>query len=98
MICTLEPILLLILNVGISGQLVKVPESESVSRSVISDSLRPHGLSPARLLHPWDFPSKNTGVGCHFLLQGIFPTQALNPCLLLCRQVLYNLSHQGLGV
>ena len=31
--------------------------------------LQPHGLQPARLLHPWDFPDKNTGVGCHFLLQ-----------------------------
>ena len=35
----------------------------------MSDSLRPHGLQPNRLLHPWDFPAKNTGVGCHFLLQ-----------------------------
>ena len=39
------------------------------SRSVVSDSLRLHGLSPTRLLHPWNFPGKNTGVGCHFLLQ-----------------------------
>ena len=37
--------------------------------------------SPARLLRPWDFPGKNAGVGSHFLLQGIFPTQGLNPCL-----------------
>ena len=37
----------------------------------------------------WDFPGKNTGVGCHFLLQGIFPTQGLNPRLLHCRQILY---------
>ena len=36
-------------------------------------------LQPSRLLRPWDFPGKNTGVGCHFLLQGIFPTQGLNP-------------------
>ena len=35
--------------------------------------LRPHGLQRIRLLCPWDFPSKNTGVGCRFLLQGIFP-------------------------
>ena len=41
-----------------------------------------HGLQLARLLCPWDFLSKNTGVGCHFLLQGIFLTQGLNPCLL----------------
>ena len=45
-----------------------------------------------RLLCPWDFPGKNTGVGCHALLQGIFPTQGSNPCLLHCRQVLYQLS------
>ena len=48
----------------------------------MSDSLWPHGLSPARLLCPWDFPGKNTGIGCHFLLQGIFLTQGLNSCLL----------------
>ena len=35
----------------------------------MSDSVRPHGLRPTRLLHPWDYPGKNTGVGCHFLLQ-----------------------------
>ena len=38
----------------------------------MSDSLRPHGLLDQRLLCPWDFPGKGTGVGCHFLLQGIF--------------------------
>ena len=37
--------------------------------SVMSDSVRPHGLQPTRLLHPWDSPGSNTGVGCHFLLQ-----------------------------
>ena len=42
--------------------------------------LQPHGLKPARLLCSWDFPGKNTGPGCHFPLQGIFPTQGLNPC------------------
>ena len=40
------------------------------SRSVVSDSLQPHGLQPIRLLCPWDFPGKDIGVGCHFLLQG----------------------------
>ena len=39
------------------------------SHSVMSDSLRPHGLQPTRLLCPWDFPGKSTGVGCYFLLQ-----------------------------
>ena len=38
------------------------------SCSVLSDSLRPHGLQPTRLLHLWDFPGKSTGVGCHCLL------------------------------
>ena len=38
------------------------------SRSVMSDSSRPHGLQPTRLLCPWDFPGKSTGVGCHHLL------------------------------
>ena len=38
------------------------------SRSVVSDSLWPHGLQPTRLLHPWDFPGRSTGVGCHCLL------------------------------
>ena len=39
------------------------------SRSVVSDSERPHGLQPTRLFHPWDFPGKSTGVGCHCLLR-----------------------------
>ena len=102
--------------------------------SVVSDSLRPDGLWPARLLCPWGFsrpehwsglpcpppgdlpnpgieprsptlqdslPSrspgkpKNTGVSGHFLLHGIFPTQALNLGFLLCRQILNQLSHHG---
>ena len=36
------------------------------SRSVMSDSSRPHGLQPTRLPHPWDFPGQSTGVGCHY--------------------------------
>ena len=40
------------------------------SRSVVSDPQRPHGLQPTRLLRPWDFPGKSTGVGCHCLLCG----------------------------
>ena len=58
-----------------------------------SDSLWSH--EPARLLCPWNSPSKNTGVGCHSLLQWIFPTQGLNPGLQHCRQILYLLSQQG---
>ena len=45
-----------------------------------------------RLLSPWDSPGKNTGVGSHSLLQGLFLTQELNPGLLHCRQILYHLS------
>ena len=63
--------------------------------SVVSDSLWPRGPQPTRLLHSRDFAGKSTGVGCHFLLQGIFPTQGLNPGLLHCRQTLYHLSQQG---
>ena len=48
----------------------------------MSSSLRLHGLKPARLLCPWDFSGKNTGVGCHVLLRGVFPTQESNLCLL----------------
>ena len=51
-------------------------------------TLQPRGLSPIRLLCPWDFPGKNTGVGCHSLLQEIFLTQDLNLGLLHCRQSL----------
>ena len=67
----------------------------SVSHSVVSDFLRPHGLQPTRLLCPWDFSGKNTGVGWHSLLQGIFPTQGSNPGLLHCRRILNLLRHQG---
>ena len=50
--------------------------------SVVSDCVRPHGLLPAGLLRPWDSLGKKTGVGCHFLLQGVFPTQGSNLSLL----------------
>ena len=53
-----------------------------ISRLVVSDSLRPCGLESTRLLCPWDSPGKNTGVGCHALLQGIIPNQGSNPRLL----------------
>ena len=61
---------------------------------VISNSLGSHGLQPTRLLCALNFPGKHTGVGCHFLLQGIFLTQGLNPSLLHYRQMLYHLSYQ----
>ena len=47
-----------------------------------SYALWPHGMQPFRLLCPWGSPGKSTGVGCHFFLQGIFPTQESNKCLL----------------
>ena len=67
--------------------------SKSVSHSVVSDSLQPHGL-PGSSVHG-DSPGKNTEVGCHSLLQGVFLIQGLNLGLLHCRQFLYRLSHQG---
>jgi len=62
----------------------------SKSGSVVSDSLRPHGL-----YSPWNSAGQNTGVGSLSLLQGIFPTQGSNPGLPHCRQILYQLSHKG---
>ena len=68
------------------------------SAAVMSDSLRPCRLQPARLLCPQDFPGKNTGKDYHALLQGIFQTQGPNLCLLVScigRQVLYHQHHRG---
>ena len=62
----------------------------SESRSVVSDSLWPHGIHSS-----WNSPGQNTGVGSLSLLQGIFPTQGLNPSLPQCRRILYQLSHKG---
>ena len=67
---------------------VRVCESES--HIVLSDSLWPHGL-----YSPWNSLDQNTGVGSLSLLQGIFPTQGLNPSLPYCGQILYQLSHKG---
>ena len=58
--------------------------------SVVSYSLRAHGR-----YSPWNSPGQNTGVGSLSLLQGIFPTQGLNPGLPHCRRILYQLSHKG---
>ena len=62
----------------------------SESHSVVSESLRSHGL-----YSPWNSPSQNTGVGSLSLLQGIFPTQGLNSGLPYCRRILHQLSHKG---
>ena len=59
-------------------------EVKSESGSVMSDSLKPHGLYT-----PWNSPGQNDRVGSHSLLLGIFPTQGLNPCLQHCRWILY---------
>ena len=64
--------------------------SESESRSLVFDSLWPHGL-----YSPWNSPGQNNGVGSLSLLQGIFRSQESNPGLLHCRQILYQLSHKG---
>ena len=66
-----------------------------VSRSAVSDSLQPHGLLPARLLCPQNAPGKDTGVGCHFLLQGNLPDPEIDPWSPRYRQILYKLSNWG---
>ena len=63
-----------------------------VSCSVVPNSSQLHGLLPTRLLCLC--PGKDTGVGCYFLLQEIFPTQGLSLGLLHCRQILYRLSYE----
>ena len=68
--------------------------SKSVSCSFMSNSLGLHGLEPSRLLCPWNSPSKNIGMGSHFLLQGIFLTWGSNPGLPHCKQILYRMSHK----
>ena len=65
-----------------------------LSHSVMSDSLRPQELQPTRLLHPWGLSTQECWSGLPTLLQGIFPTQGLNPGLPHCRQILYHLGHQ----
>ena len=66
------------------------------SRSVVSDSATSWTV-PARLIHPWDFPAKSTGVGCHFLLQGISLTQGSNLGLLHCRHLSVWAAREALG-
>ena len=72
------------------GKITRPFSERSESHSVFSDSLQPHGL-----YSPWNCPGQNIGVGSHYLLQGIFPTQGLNPGFLHSRGILYLLSHQG---
>ena len=74
----------------LGGRIEDSQQIISESGSVMSDSLRPHGL-----YSPWNCPGQNTGVGSLSLLQGIFPTQGLNPGLSHYKQILYQLSHKG---
>ena len=69
-----------------------------VKSLVVSSSLWLCGLQPTTLLHARDFTGKSAGVGCHFLLQRIFPTQGSNSGLPHCRQMLYCLSHQSVFI
>ena len=65
-----------------------------LSRSQVQLFATHHVLQPARLLCLWDFPGKDTGVGCHFLLQEVFLTQGSKPGLLHYRGIIYHLSHR----
>ena len=78
----------------LSQFILTLKKSESVSHLVVSDSLQPHRLWPTKLLCPRNSPGKNTRVGNHSFFQGIL-TQGSNPGVLHCRQILYQLSHQG---
>ena len=78
------------------SQLPSFWKVKSVSRfSCVRFFVTPHGLSPARLLCPWNSPGENTGVGSHSLLQGLFLTPGSSLHLLYSRWILYHLSHQG---
>ena len=75
-------------EIGIDIYTLLIKSSES--RSVVSNSLQPHGL-----YSPQNSPDQDTGVGSLSLLQGIFVTQGLNPGPPHCRRILYQLSYQG---
>ena len=74
---------------------VAVPSALCVSCSVVADSLQPYGLRLVRFLCPWDSFGGNTGVGCHSLLQEIFPNPGIEPGSPYGRWILYRLCHQG---
>ena len=74
---------------------VLLVNSVLVAKSCLTFCDPTRGLWATRLLSPWNSPGKNTGVGCHSLLQGIFMTQGSNLGLLHCRQILYHLNQQG---
>ena len=89
-----ESIMKQVRQLGVLYQLQCSPKGtgsgDSESRSVASDSSRPHGL-----YRPWNSPGQNTGVVSLSLLQGIFSTQRSNPGISRCRRILYQLSHKG---
>ena len=84
------PMCICINTLSCSCCLIVKEKKERESCSVVSDSLRPHGL-----YSPWNSQGQNTGVGSLSLLQKIFPTQGSNPGLPHCRWILYQLSHKG---
>ena len=67
---------------------------KNLSCAVMSNSLWLHELQPYRLICPWEFLGKNTGVGCPFLFQEIFPTQGSSQGLLHCRRILYQATRE----
>ena len=71
-----------VLNGLSKAKLFSLHPKKGCVHTVKSHTLRPYRLQPARFLCPWDCPGKKTGVGSHFLLQGISPTQGWNSCLL----------------
>ena len=73
-------------------------ESESEVTQSCLTLCNPMDCSLPGSSNPWDFPGKSTGVGCHFLLQGIFPTQGLKPGLCIAGRRFYCLSHQGSSI
>ena len=83
---------------AISQKIIRMPTMAPCC-SLVSTScltlLRLHGLQPSRSFCPWDFPSKNARVSCHFLFQGVFPTQGSNPHLLHWQANSLPLSSQG---
>ena len=85
---------LLPLKAGVSFCLIFIISVKSICCCLVVKSsltlLQPHGPQTARLHSPWDSSGKNTGVGFHAFLQGIFPTQGPNPHLLRCRRILYH--------
>ena len=85
--------------VGGGDLVVKEGDNELVLVCLVTQSdptlWDPMDCSPPGSSVHGDSPGKNTGVGCHALLQGIFPIQGLNPGLLHCRQILYQLSYKG---